>query len=294
MPAMGAPGRTIVGFSISLLIAAAAACGPTGRPNSGDDDGTGVDAPPAGSEICNDAIDNDGDNRVDCSDVDCSGIGECPVCGSVENPEAQPLALPDGIGMSTTCSTDAQCTGDPTLPNCVAKECHASYVSTLDFIGFPMGATLVDPTKLLAVCVNMEHSYLRDLQIELLTPSGGVFILHKFVDRSGGEIYLGNANDADNAATPVAGTGMEYCWTATAAQTMLEAPTMMNSGFNEVLPPGNYKAIAPWAGLAGTALNGTWRMRVTDLWPADNGFMFKWSIKFDPTLVSDCAGPIIL
>jgi hypothetical protein len=87
---------------------------------------------------------------------------------------------------------------------------------------------------------------------------------------------------------------MEYCWTQSAAQTMLEAPTMTNAGFNQVLPAGNYKPIAPWAGLAGTALNGTWKMRVTDLWPADNGFMFKWSIKFDPTLVSDCAGPIIL
>lgn len=286
---MRALGRTIAIFTILV----ASACGPSGRPGLGDD-GTGVDAVPAGQEVCNDAIDNDGDNRVDCSDVDCSGIGECPICGSVENPEANPLALPDGIGMSTACSTDAQCSGDPTLPNCVAKECHASYVSTLNFIGFPMGATLVDPNKLLAVCVNMEHSYLRDLQMELLTPSGGVFILHKFVDRMGGEIYLGNANDADDAGTPVAGTGFEYCWTSTAAQTMLEAPTVMTSGFNEQLPAGNYKPIAPWPGLAGTTLNGTWKMRVTDLWPADNGFMFKWSIKFDPTLVSDCAGPIIL
>ncbi len=287
---MRALGTTIAGFSILV----AAACGPAGRSGNGGDDTGGPDAPPPGTEICDDAIDNDGDGRADCSDVDCSGIGDCPVCGSVENPEAQPLALPDGIGESTVCSTDAQCTGDPMIPNCVAKECHASYVSTLDFIGFPQGATLVDPTKLLAVCVNMEHSYLRDLQMELLTPSGGVFILHKFVDRSGGEIYLGNANDADDAGTPVAGTGMEYCWTATAAQTMLEAPTQMTSGFNELLPAGNYKPIAPWQGLAGTALNGTWKMRVTDLWPADNGFMFKWSIKFDPTLVSDCAGPIIL
>jgi subtilisin-like proprotein convertase family protein len=267
------------------------ACGPQARVGNGDD--TTVDATTGGPEVCDDAVDNDGDNRVDCSDIDCSGIGKCPVCGSVENPEATPLALPDGIGVSTMCSTDAQCT-DPMLPNCVAKECHASYVSPLNFVGFPTNGTLTDPSKLLSVCVNIEHSYLRDLQIELMTPTGGVFILHKFVDRSGGEIYLGNANDDDDAANPVAGTGMEYCWTPTGAQEMLQAPTMANPDGNQVLPAGNYKSISPWTALGGAPLNGMWKMRVTDLWPADNGFLFKWSIKFDPSLVSDCAGPIIL
>ena len=45
---------------------------------------------------------------------------------------------------------------------------------------------------------------------------------------------------------------------------------------------------------ANSSLNGKWTMRVTDLWPIDNGFMFNWSITFDPSLVDDCNGPIIL
>jgi len=279
---------------ISLLVA----CGPAGRGRLADDDGTGADASTTGQEICNDAIDNDGDGRADCSDTDCSGVGTCPVCGSVEDPAAQPLALPDGIGVSTMCSVDADCT-DPMIPNCVAKECHASYTSTLNFIGFPQNSTLTDPSKLLSVCVEMEHSYLRDLQMELMTPSGGVFILHKFIDRTGGEIYLGQANDSDTAATPVPGVGATYCWTPTAPVPMLDTmgnpgPTQPAGSFSEELVPGNYKSIAPWTALTNTQLNGTWTMRVTDLWPADNGFMFKWSIKFDPSLVSDCSGPIIL
>ena len=40
-------------------------------------------------------------------------------------------------------------------------------------------------------------------------------------------------------------------------------------------------------------LNGEWTIIVTDLWPIDNGFMFEWSIAFDPSLVVDCEGPII-
>ena len=43
-----------------------------------------------------------------------------------------------------------------------------------------------------------------------------------------------------------------------------------------------------------TPLNGAWTMRVTDLWGADNGFMFGWTIAFDPTLINDCSGPIVL
>jgi hypothetical protein len=280
--------------SMLLVLGFLVACGPAARDNGGDDDGTGPDAPACATtpETCDDALDNDCDGRTDCSDPDCSGIGDCPVCGSVENPEAQPLALPDGVSTGAVCSTDAQCT-DAAAPYCVAKECHASYQSTLNFIGFPDGATLTDPSKLLKVCVNMEHSWLRDLQMELVPPSGAPFILHKFVDRSGGEIYLGMANDSDPDDAPVPGTGLEYCWTPAAPNIMLESPTTP-VGFAEMLPAGDYRSVAPWTALTGVPLNGTWEMRVTDLWGIDNGFMFEWSISFDPTLVSDCAGPIIL
>ena len=277
----------------SVLILAVAGCGPAGRENNigGDDDGVDA-AGTSGPEICNDAIDNDGDGRADCSDIDCSGVGDCPICGSVENPEAVPLALPDGISSGAVCSTDAQCT-DPATPNCVAKECHASYTSTLNFVGFPAGATLTDPNKLLKVCVKMEHSWVRDLQMELIAPNGATFILHKFVDRTGGETYLGEANDNDPDNAPVPGVGYDYCWTSTGTANMLAAPTTQWM-FHEQLPAGNYASVAPWSALLNVPLNGMWTMRVTDLWGIDNGFMFQWSIAFDPSLVSDCAGPIIL
>src|SRR5262249_38271282 len=152
----------------SLLAAAACA-----TPHRGDDHG-GPDATTSnGPEICNDGLDNDGDGRADCSDPDCSGMDGCPVCGQVENPLGSPLALPDGVSSGTTCSTDLQCT-DPMTPNCVHKECHASYVSTLHFIGFPQGAKLTDTSKLVKVCAKMEHSWIRDLQVELISPNGTI------------------------------------------------------------------------------------------------------------------------
>lgn len=292
-----------LGFFLTML---AVGCGPGGRDRPGDDDGGGddapeVDAPPGGDcvpkpEICGDGTDNDCDLRVDCGDPDCSGVPtgngtDCPVCGAVEMPLGQPLALPDGIGVSTVCSTDAQCT-TALLPNCVHKECHASYTSTLNFVGFPQGATLEDVNKLLSVCVVMEHSWLRDLQMDLLTPDGRVITLHKFVDRTGGEIYLGQANDGDAASNPVPGVGAKYCWKPGGAATMLDTPTVSMGG-HPTMVAGDYLAVSPWASMTGAPLNGMWTMRVTDLWPIDNGFMFEWSIAFDPSLVVDCSGPII-
>jgi len=286
--------NVFISVSFLLGLGTVVACGPSGRPGNGDDDGT-VDAPTTGAEICTDNIDNDGNGRADCSDPACSGIDGCPICGDVENPEATPIFLPDGVSSGQSCSTDADCT-DPATPNCIAggnvKECHASYTSTLNFIGFPAGATLTDPNLLQKVCVTMDHSWVRDLQIELINPDGALFILHKFIDRTGGEIYLGEPLDDD---TPQAhGVGYEYCWTPNAAlPEFLSAPTTQWNG-SQQLPAGDYKSIAPWTALTGSTLNGTWTMRVTDLWGIDTGFLFAWSIKFDPSLVSDCAGPIIL
>lgn len=288
-----------------VLLAGVTACGPTGRPGAGDDDGnTGVDATPTGQEVCTDAFDNDGDGRADCSDVDCSGIDGCPVCGAVENPEAQPLALPDGVDAETgnppVCSVDADCT-NAVAPNCVAKVCHASYDSELNFVGFPAGATLTDPNKLLRVCVTMEHSYLYDLQMELLPPNGTRFILQKYnTDRDDADkIFLGQANDGDPVSAPVAGTGAKYCWTPSSTTPMADGPMIgptqpIAGSIWPMLTPGDFMSDSPWASLANVPLNGVWDLRVTDLWALDNGFMFSWSIEFDPSLVSDCAGPIIL
>src|ERR1041385_7050068 len=181
--------KTALAGILVLLVA----CGPQSRRGPmGDDDGLVDSAPVVGPEICDDGIDNDGDGKVDCSDVDCSGIGNCPVCGQVDMPEGQPLVLPDGVSSGKVCSTDADCSSTPATPNCISKECHASYVSTLNFVGFPAGANLDDPTKLLKVCVTMEHSWLRDLQMELIAPNGTVVILDKWHDRTTAEeIYLG-------------------------------------------------------------------------------------------------------
>jgi hypothetical protein len=138
------------------------------------------------------------------------------------------------------------------------------------------------------VCAKLEHSYLHDLQIELLAPSGQTMAMEKFVGRVGPKIFLGVPVDDDTAAI---GTGYDYCWNATAPTTMLNS-SMVNQVYPTVVA-GNYLPDVPFTALQGASLNGMWTFRVTDLYAIDNGHLFTWTINFDPSLVVDCSGPII-
>jgi hypothetical protein len=289
-----------------LVIAAtavfAAACGPNARggdDTGGDDDTGGPDAstcsPSSATETaCNDGFDEDCDGYMDCFDVDCiddevSCPNSNPNC-EVATPTAS-LSLPDGqcSGTAPIGGTDAQ--NQAFLMTC------SSYEATLDLSGFPDGARLTDTSRFLGVCVNMEHSWLRDLQVEAYCPDGNRVILSRFrgQDCPSGpcEVYLGQANDGDSAQSPVPGTGHDYCWTTAAAN-----PPMIDyvNGQPDViatyiLPAGDYQPSEPFSGFANCSLNGGWRIRVVDGWGIDNGYIFESRLMFDGSLSEDC--PII-
>lgn len=277
------------------IVAGAGACGPQGRDRNGagdddDDDGTsaGQSGPESSLAACSDGVDNDNDGLTDCSDPECSGIGTCPICGMITHPLGSPLALPDGMGAGP------------------------AYTSKLNFNAFAQGATIQSGQDIQSVCVTMEHTWIRDLQIELHAPSGQTLVLQKMLGRDGDEIFLGNANDCDDAEHPQPGMGAEYCWTPAAsnppmltyANDGMQMTKLTSLHFNDFsgqcesgkideLPPGDYQAYGAWNGLVGASLNGDWEIFVQDEWEEDNGFIFQWSIAFDPALVTDCSGPVI-
>jgi len=300
-------------LALILLSSALIACGPSSTAdNDGrNGDGLGPGGADAGSGVCvasgdegtaatcGDGQDNDCDDKWDCQDPGCSGVGDCPVCGDVETSAGAGIVLPDGT-IGSACTTDADCGG--ATPNCIEAECHGSYTSTLNVVGFGDNQIFDEVGIIQSVCVNMEHSWLRDMEIRLIAPGGQIVRLQRFLGRDGGEVYLGGANDCDEGS-PTPGTGAAYCWTPTAANPpMLDyanAGSSMTSvpaclfGTADQLPPGDYSAADPWTSLMGSPLNGEWRFVVTDLWPIDNGYLFDWTISFDPEAVGDCSGPIV-
>lgn len=254
-----------------LMASAFAACGPSvsgdddddGNNNGGDVDAGNNNGCTPVAEVCDNLVDDDCDMRYDCDDTDCQAQAVCADvdgnCGTLQSPEAS-LALPD--------------------------DGSTAFTSALNFTGFTPGQTLPDISKLLGVCVTMEHSWIRDLQIEVSCPTGQNVILNMFLGQTGSEVFLGSPNDSDGT-TPVPGVGADYCWSPTATNApMLE---YANSTSVHDLPPGDYRSSTPMDVLTGCVLNGNWTLRVFDMWPIDNGFIFKWWIKFDASLVEDCA-----
>ncbi|MCU0673282.1 MAG: hypothetical protein MUE69_10875 [Myxococcota bacterium] len=311
-----------------VIASLAAACGSDGgrRPSrpGGGDSGVGTDGglamrpdtgpcTPIGAEntpeTCADGLDNDCDGLWDCSDEACSGVGSCPVCGSVDTQLGAPLALPDGVGSDecsstsdTSCGGAEQCfeVGEDPFFGGSGFECRESYRSSLDFIGFADGATFADVSDLVSVCVTMEHSWVRDLEMRLEAPNGQFVRLQAFAGREGGELYLGEADDCDSSSSPSPGTGARYCWTPTATRATMfdyaggyDSVTDCLGGTADMLPPGDYSTSDPFTNLIGTPLNGRWTLSVTDLWGADNGYIFDWSISFNARNVEDCSSPLI-
>ena len=182
--------------------------------------------------------------------------GSFPTAGS----RSDSLALPDGTGVA--------------------------YETSIGFSNFSPGQVVTNVNDIVSICVVMEHSWMRDLEISLECPDGTSIILHDHPGQNGGEVFLGDPFEADESLSqPIPGTGAEYCWTPNATNgTWIEYANNVLTPFQNTLPEGNYSTFDPMSDLLGCPLNGEWTIRVEDLWGVDNGFIFEWSIAFDPSL----------
>ncbi|MBL4636851.1 MAG: proprotein convertase P-domain-containing protein [Kofleriaceae bacterium] len=274
-----------VSFALSALLAGCGASGgDDGNGGNGNSDGG------AGGECvkvtdteanCANGIDDNCDGLIDCENTECSfdpfctggggggGGGGGEDCGELSFGGA-PLAIPDGNG--------------------------TAYETSLNIGGFDNGQTLDTADGFESICVTMEHSWLRDLQIELVSPSNQIMVLQQYLGQTGNEVFMGVPND-DDGTDPVPGTGAQYCWKQNATnEPMLDwatanAPLDPIFGFpgSVVLPAGDYRPSGMvGSDLVGSTLNGEWTIRVVDDWASDNGYIFDWSITFSEDIIPDC------
>lgn len=159
-----------------------------------------------------------------------------------------------------------------------------SYSTSISLTGFSPGQTLSNLDDLVGIFVNMEHSWMRDLQIKLTCPNGQNIMLHNHPGQVGGEVFLGDPYEADEGSpAPIPGIGYDYGWSSNPDFnfTWIQYANAFSPG---TLPPGTYQPFEPLSDLLGCPLNGDWTIEVTDLWAIDNGYIFSWSIEFDQEL----------
>lgn len=176
-------------------------------------------------------------------------------------PVADTTFLPDGSGVSYTTSIDVTC--------------------------FTPCDTVATANDILGICMNIEHSYLGDLDAKIICPNNQEANLFYTYNAGGGSTFLGEPNDP-GPGNNIPGIGYTYCFRPTATWgpfvnmlTNTVPVTGMPPGTpGNAMIAGNYQPQQSYNSLIGCPLNGTWTIQITDHLGADNGFIFFWSIEF--------------
>ena len=173
------------------------------------------------------------------------------------------------------------------------------YTSLLNITAYDP-ASVLDANDFTEICVEIEHSYLGDLDMSLTSPNGTEVVLF---NQSGESTWLGDA--IDNNSEEIPGECWTYCWSITP-----NFGTFSNSGGNTMnapinngpsMIPGAYTPAGNFADFAGSSANGNWVLTVTDNLTIDNGFICGWSISMsiqneenpEPAIV-DSITPVLL
>ncbi|MCB9186824.1 MAG: gliding motility-associated C-terminal domain-containing protein [Flavobacteriales bacterium] len=177
-----------------------------------------------------------------------------------------------------------------------------SYTTSINVTGFPSNATLTSPTDFQAICLNIEHSYLGDLDIQLTCPNGTTVDLVQSIGvGTPGSIFLGDADD-ESLGSP--GVGWLYCWNDSPTYGTMEQEANANNTVpvseGVALPSGSYTPVESLGNFVGCPMNGDWTITVTDNFSIDDGYIFDWNIAFngsgsnDSLAVVNEPGPITI
>lgn len=208
-------------------------------------------------------------------------------------------ASADTICLHTTATLHGEAEATPGIYDCAPPVAdttflpdgtNVSYQTSIEVECFAFGTTLTNPNQIQSICLTMEHSFLDDLDWKIICPNNQEASLKQ--DAGGGSTYLGEPFDTGTPNDMLPGVGYDYCFSMTAPWgTMVDENTagnwVPNVGVpaNNSMSPGTYTPFQSFNNLIGCPLNGTWTIVVTDNAGIDNGFIFNWSINFDPTLL---------
>ncbi|MCJ8292627.1 MAG: gliding motility-associated C-terminal domain-containing protein [Crocinitomicaceae bacterium] len=178
--------------------------------------------------------------------------------------------------------------------------------TSIAFAGFDNNAVVSGPGDMVQVCMDIEHSYLGDLEISLECPNGTIVSLvnanNLAIGMTAGGCgnaigtFLGNDTNIDGGVP--GSPAWTYCFSEVNAtlgtmcdENNLNSYWIINDyGFQAMNPAGVYLPDAAWSGFNGCPLNGPWTIIVQDNQGVDDGYIFEWSIEFNSALYPEPEG----
>ena len=171
----------------------------------------------------------------------------------------------------------------------------AQYSTSINITGFP-GQTIANGSDIEELYIQIEHSYLGDLECMLTCPNGtSVAIFDSYGPGGmlpngfgGGGTFLGEAFD-NNIGSP--GVCWEYkfydaapnlAWALGYTTVPVFNPPSPSNG-NSVAP-GDYQPEQAFTNLVGCPINGNWTITIQDNLGIDDGYICEWGIKMDASI----------
>lgn len=181
----------------------------------------------------------------------------------------------------------------------------AQYQTNIAISGFDDSTFISSSGDFDQLCIDIEHSYIGDLEISLTCPTGVVVSLMNAYNQFGEMIpggcgngistFLGNDTNLDGGApgSPV----WTYCFSPTMATlgticTENAAGNWINNsyGFPSMNPNGVYLPDGNFNDFIGCPVNGNWTITVQDNQGIDDGYIFQWGLYFNASLYPESEG----
>ncbi|MBR5983239.1 MAG: T9SS type A sorting domain-containing protein [Bacteroidales bacterium] len=197
-----------------------------------------------------------------------------PICSGTDIELHGAVVPPDAwMENSSTASDEQHCFDDESEG---VEQTNCFYLTD-----FSVGNTITSVSDIESIGMNMEHSYMGDLDVMLQCPNGQrVTLFH----RTCGGDYFGEPVDFDsngrscNDGPQWVGVGYDYYWTEGESNGRMS--DNCPGGSSVSLPSGYYQPEESFNNLIGCPLNGEWCVIFIDYLGQDDGVLFHTEINF--------------
>ncbi len=153
------------------------------------------------------------------------------------------------------------------------------------------------------VFMDIEHSYLGDLEMTIICPNNQRATLKEYP--GGGGTHLGEPIDVGASTAPGVGYVYSFNTVNPTYSTMTNESGNYQYSYTDILgnpyvnqsylPAGSYEPFNDINGsLIGCPLNGNWTLEVTDHLTIDDGYIFSWGMNFNQMVLPDTSANSVL